>query len=104
MRDCPASARMATSTALRPISNLSMSMVDFIQTNTSSKPRYSPAKRKLTKHGTEFRKTSWTVTTFNEFTYENQTDNYLQTHSHLHYTYVANDKLNVNAALHYTKG
>lgn len=42
--------------------------------------------------------------TFNEFTYENQTDNYLQTHSHLHYTYVANDKLNVNAALHYTKG
>lgn len=42
--------------------------------------------------------------TFNEFTYENQTDNYVQTHSHLHYTYVANDKLNINTAFHYTKG
>lgn len=41
---------------------------------------------------------------FNEFTYENQTDNYTQTHSHLHYTYFANDKLNINAALHYTRG
>jgi iron complex outermembrane receptor protein len=42
--------------------------------------------------------------TYNEFTYENQTDNYTQTHSHLQYTNIINEKLNFNTALHYTRG
>lgn len=41
---------------------------------------------------------------YNPFTYENQTDNYKQTHSHLHYTFSPNERWNINAALHYTKG
>jgi iron complex outermembrane recepter protein len=36
--------------------------------------------------------------------YENQTDNYQQDYYQLHYSYAANSNLNVNAALHYTKG
>ncbi len=41
---------------------------------------------------------------YNYYTYDNQTDNYTQTHSHLQYTFAANEKLNLNAALHYTRG
>jgi iron complex outermembrane receptor protein len=41
---------------------------------------------------------------YNYYTYDNQTDNYTQTHSHLHYTFRANDKLSFNTALHYTRG
>ncbi len=42
--------------------------------------------------------------TYNYYTYDNQTDNYTQTHSHLHYTYKMHDRLNFNTALHYTRG
>ena len=41
---------------------------------------------------------------FNEFTYDNQTDNYRQTHTQLHYTLQVNDKVNMHSALHYTRG
>lgn len=41
---------------------------------------------------------------YNYYTYDGQTDNYKQTHSHLHYTYTANDQWNINTALHYTRG
>src|SRR5690606_25513033 len=41
---------------------------------------------------------------YNYYTYDNQTDNYTQTHAHLQYTFEASDKLNLNAALHYTRG
>lgn len=41
---------------------------------------------------------------FNEFDYENQTDNYTQTHHYLHYTNFLNNHWTLNAALHYTKG
>lgn len=41
---------------------------------------------------------------YNYYTYDNQTDNYTQTHSHLQYTYAANEKLTLNGALHYTRG
>ncbi len=36
--------------------------------------------------------------------YDNQTDNYNQTHYQLHLTQVLSPKLNLNAALHYTRG
>lgn len=36
--------------------------------------------------------------------YDNQTDNYKQDHYQLHYSYEFNKDLNLNAALHYTKG
>ncbi len=36
--------------------------------------------------------------------YEDQTDNYIQTHYQLLYSYVANEKLDFNAGLHYTRG
>lgn len=42
--------------------------------------------------------------TYNVFTYPNQTDNYTQTHHHLHYNYFASEKTTYNLALHYTKG
>lgn len=42
--------------------------------------------------------------TYNVFTYPNQTDNYTQTHHHLHYNYYATENTSFNAALHYTKG
>ncbi|NPA37475.1 MAG: TonB-dependent receptor [Chlorobi bacterium] len=42
--------------------------------------------------------------TFNRYLYENQTDNYKQTHYQLHYSHELNSKLNISAALHYTKG
>ena len=36
--------------------------------------------------------------------YDNQTDNYNQTHYQLHWTQELNSKLNLNTALHYTRG
>ena len=42
--------------------------------------------------------------TFNSYTYENEVDNYGQTHYQLHYTKQLNNKTNYNIALHYTKG
>lgn len=41
---------------------------------------------------------------YNEFTYENQTDNYVQTHYQLHYSQGLSPKTHLNAALHYTRG
>lgn len=41
---------------------------------------------------------------YNRFTYENQTDNYVQTHHHLHYNYFASERTTWNLALHYTRG
>jgi len=41
---------------------------------------------------------------YNRFTYKNQTDNYTQTHHHLHYNYFASDRTTLNIALHYTRG
>lgn len=41
---------------------------------------------------------------FNEFTYENQTDNYRQTHTQLHYSLQASPGWTLHTALHYTKG
>lgn len=41
---------------------------------------------------------------YNGFTYDNQTDNYTQTHHHLHYNYFASDRTTLNMALHYTRG
>ncbi|WP_353183736.1 TonB-dependent receptor [Parapedobacter lycopersici] len=42
--------------------------------------------------------------TYNEFTYEGQTDNYTQTHYQLHYSNALADNLTLNTALHYTRG
>jgi len=42
--------------------------------------------------------------TYNEFSFPNETDNYQQDHYQLFYSKEINDNLNVNAALHYTKG
>jgi len=41
---------------------------------------------------------------YNIYTYDNQTDNYVQTHSHLQYSFRMNDKTSLNAGLHYTRG
>lgn len=41
---------------------------------------------------------------FNEFTYDNQTDNYQQDHYQLHYSYRLTDNWTTNASLHYTYG
>ncbi|MGM0506103.1 MAG: TonB-dependent receptor [Bacteroidota bacterium] len=41
---------------------------------------------------------------FNEFTYENQTDNYQQDHYHLHYSWQARENWILNSSLHYTRG
>lgn len=41
---------------------------------------------------------------FNEFTYDDQTDNYQQDHYQLLYSKSFSDKVSANAALHYTKG
>lgn len=41
---------------------------------------------------------------FNEFTYDDQTDNYQQDHYQLLYSKSFSDRLSANAALHYTKG
>ena len=42
--------------------------------------------------------------TFNPYTYENEVDNYGQTHYQLHYTKQLNTNTNYNVALHYTIG
>ena len=42
--------------------------------------------------------------TFNEFTYENQIDQYTQTHYQLHYSKTLNTRWQWNAAIHYTRG
>ena len=41
---------------------------------------------------------------YNSFDYKNQTDNYTQTHHHLHYNYFATERTTFNIALHYTRG
>lgn len=41
---------------------------------------------------------------FNEFTYDNQVDNYQQDHYQLHYSYRLTDSWLANASLHYTYG
>ena len=41
---------------------------------------------------------------FNEFTYENQVDNYRQTHTQLHYSLQVRRTMNLHTALHYTRG
>jgi iron complex outermembrane receptor protein len=41
---------------------------------------------------------------FNEFTYENQVDNYRQTHTQLHYTLQVRPTVSLHTALHYTRG
>ena len=42
--------------------------------------------------------------TYNPYTYENEVDNYKQTHYQLHYTRYISSKLTGNIALHYTRG
>ncbi len=42
--------------------------------------------------------------TFNSYTYENEVDNYSQTHYQLHYTKNINSKTNYSLAAHYTHG
>jgi len=42
--------------------------------------------------------------TYNFYTYENETDNYQQTHYQLHLTHELSDNLMGNISLHYTKG
>ncbi|MBE9467635.1 MAG: TonB-dependent receptor [Bacteroidetes bacterium] len=42
--------------------------------------------------------------TFNRYIYDNQTDNYQQDHYQLFYSHEINNFLNINTALHYTKG
>jgi len=41
---------------------------------------------------------------YNYYTYDNQTDNYTQTHTHLNYSFRPNEKITFNTALHYTRG
>ncbi|WP_433895544.1 TonB-dependent receptor [Sphingobacterium mizutaii] len=41
---------------------------------------------------------------YNYYTYDNQTDNYTQTHAHLNYSYRPSEKMTFNTALHYTRG
>jgi len=41
---------------------------------------------------------------YNLYTYNNQTDNYTQTHHQLHYTNLLSEQLSWNTALHYTRG
>lgn len=41
---------------------------------------------------------------YNEFTYQDQTDNYTQTHYQLHFSQVLGSKTHLNTALHYTRG
>lgn len=42
--------------------------------------------------------------TFNPYTYDNEIDNYQQSHYQLHYVYDVNKYVKVNTALHYTRG
>ncbi len=41
---------------------------------------------------------------FNEFTYDNQVDNYQQDHYQLHYSFRPSDEWILNSSLHYTRG
>ncbi|GGE30832.1 TonB-dependent receptor [Sphingobacterium cellulitidis] len=41
---------------------------------------------------------------YNYYNYDNQTDNYTQTHAHLNYSYRQSEKMIFNTALHYTRG
>jgi len=41
---------------------------------------------------------------YNYYTYDNQTDNYTQTHARLHYNNYVNEQFNFSVALHYTRG
>ncbi|MDR8392883.1 TonB-dependent receptor [Aliifodinibius sp. S!AR15-10] len=41
---------------------------------------------------------------YNEFTYDDQTDNYQQDHYQAHYSYQLTDRWNLNTSLHYTYG
>lgn len=41
---------------------------------------------------------------YNEFTYQDQTDNYTQTHYQLHFSQALSGRTHLNAALHYTRG
>lgn len=54
--------------------------------------------------GLEFERLMNADRRYNYYTYDNQTDNYKQTHTHLHYTYLINADWDLNAALHYTRG
>ena len=54
--------------------------------------------------GAEFERLMNADRRYNYYTYDNQTDNYKQTHAHLQYTYAINQAWNLNAALHYTRG
>jgi iron complex outermembrane receptor protein len=42
--------------------------------------------------------------TFNPYTYDNQIDNYRQTHYQLHFTNKPSKRLKLNASIHYTRG
>ncbi|MFC2113797.1 TonB-dependent receptor [Bacteroidota bacterium] len=42
--------------------------------------------------------------TFNPYTYENEIDHYQQTHFQLHYAQRLTERLDLNAAIHYTRG
>ena len=42
--------------------------------------------------------------TYNPYTYDNQIDNYTQTHYQLHLTNKPNNRIKLNASLHYTRG
>ncbi|MFT7157313.1 MAG: iron complex outermembrane receptor protein [Parvicella sp.] len=42
--------------------------------------------------------------TFNPYNYENEVDDYQQSHYQLHYVYNANPHFKLNAAMHYTRG
>ena len=42
--------------------------------------------------------------TYNSYTYENEIDNYQQTHYQLHYNKQVDDKTSYNVAAHYTHG
>ncbi len=44
------------------------------------------------------------IRTFNPYNYENEVDNYEQSHFQLHYNKMFEDKLFINLAAHYTKG
>lgn len=41
---------------------------------------------------------------YNYYTYDNQTDNYTQTHARIHYNNQVSDQFNFSGALHYTRG
>ena len=55
-------------------------------------------------NGSEFDRLMNADRRYNYYTYDNQTDNYKQTHTHLHYTYLIDPEWDLNAALHYTRG